>query len=468
MLAAKRRTASLALPVAVGWVILAGAGAARAQDPFADVLEMMKPRQQAVAGWLFDGRCQLALTLAIGALGIATGMVQKSRHAKRAAVGIGLAVSLLTLVKTTVFKNDHHAFYAAYSRGSRALQRASDMIADARTLPAENYSEIRALAREEIEAVDALADALDGAAGIRSAGPTRTTSLSLATPAYAMEKGTPPWVGSPPPSDKVYVWVVARGQGRTLQEAREAAAADSSDILERTFLKAGTVAGAQEADLSHYREALLATAVEESAHYDYDRERQSFTFYRLLRLRRETVETSVRFSAIDAGQTVSQSAIQRIQQAAPPPDVGAVPRASADMLLEATRQSLTDEDWRSFSDARYARLSGDYAQAVKSFESVVAEHPSAYLPLFNLGLTYDRLGRAAEAEAAYRRALALEPALPQRDAAVYNTYGYFLYRQRRYEEAIPLLERALALDPEHAKARRTLAAARQALVGPTP
>jgi Tfp pilus assembly protein PilF len=99
---------------------------------------------------------------------------------------------------------------------------------------------------------------------------------------------------------------------------------------------------------------------------------------------------------------------------------------------------------------------------------VVAEHPSAYLPLFNLGLTYDRLGRAAEAEAAYRRALALEPALPQRDAAVYNTYGYFLYRQRRYEEAIPLLERALALDPEHSKARRTLAAARQALVSPTP
>jgi Flp pilus assembly protein TadD len=46
---------------------------------------------------------------------------------------------------------------------------------------------------------------------------------------------------------------------------------------------------------------------------------------------------------------------------------------------------------------------------------------------------------------------------------LYNSYGFFLFRNKKYEEAIANLKQALKLAPDHPKAKNTLAAAQARL-----
>ncbi|PYV11421.1 MAG: hypothetical protein DMG07_19280, partial [Acidobacteria bacterium] len=66
-----------------------------------------------------------------------------------------------------------------------------------------------------------------------------------------------------------------------------------------------------------------------------------------------------------------------------------------------------------------------------------------------LGLTYEAMLRYGDAERSYRRAVALAGG----QYRPYFAYGVFLFRQGRAGESLPLLERAVALDPGAAEAR---------------
>jgi tetratricopeptide (TPR) repeat protein len=78
--------------------------------------------------------------------------------------------------------------------------------------------------------------------------------------------------------------------------------------------------------------------------------------------------------------------------------------------------------------------------------AVRAGHPRYY---YNWGLTLQHLGRAAEAEAVYRRALQLVP-----DSAP-NLYALaILYlQQHKPAAARPLIDRLIELDPQNAAYR---------------
>ena len=52
------------------------------------------------------------------------------------------------------------------------------------------------------------------------------------------------------------------------------------------------------------------------------------------------------------------------------------------------------------------------------------------------------------------------------DASLYNSYGFFLYRNTNYVGAAAQLQRALELAPDHPKARNTLVAVNGALARP--
>jgi tetratricopeptide (TPR) repeat protein len=67
----------------------------------------------------------------------------------------------------------------------------------------------------------------------------------------------------------------------------------------------------------------------------------------------------------------------------------------------------------------------------------------------NLGLAYEALGRFAEAEQAYKRAVGLGSP----EYHPYLAYGAFLDKQGRADESIPMLERALSFDPGSADTR---------------
>jgi cytochrome c-type biogenesis protein CcmH/NrfG len=67
----------------------------------------------------------------------------------------------------------------------------------------------------------------------------------------------------------------------------------------------------------------------------------------------------------------------------------------------------------------------------------------------NLGSVLVELGREAEGEAAYRDALARDPA----NAEAYFNLAVLAYRRGRWTEAADLARACLARDPAHARAK---------------
>jgi len=188
-------------------------------------------------------------------------------------------------------------------------------------------------------------------------------------------------------------------------------------------------------------------------------------------------ERAIGAATVDADPLV-RLAVPRSFSAATPP---AIRQASLALLgdpiravrIEAAR-ALAGADTRAMTSAQQAAFAGAYAELVAA-ELVDADRPETHL---NLGLLDIRGNRAADAEAAYRTALRLDPrfvpalvnladlermrgqdqkgaellrqaiAIEPDNADPRHALGLLLVRQRNYAEALPLLRRAseLALD----------------------
>jgi predicted O-linked N-acetylglucosamine transferase (SPINDLY family) len=86
---------------------------------------------------------------------------------------------------------------------------------------------------------------------------------------------------------------------------------------------------------------------------------------------------------------------------------------------------------------------GDPAGAVLELEAVLRQRPDWAEALFNYGCVLNKLMRAAEAEAAFRRTIAIEPAFTR----AYRMLGGVLLAQCRFDEALELY-RGAPRDPD--------------------
>jgi Flp pilus assembly protein TadD len=89
-------------------------------------------------------------------------------------------------------------------------------------------------------------------------------------------------------------------------------------------------------------------------------------------------------------------------------------------------------------------LSGQYAQAASELERIPDATKNA-ATLNVLGMSYHRLGRLADAEAAYERAIKAEPSL----AAPRNNLGALFYSQRKFSDADREFRRAADRDVDN-------------------
>lgn len=87
---------------------------------------------------------------------------------------------------------------------------------------------------------------------------------------------------------------------------------------------------------------------------------------------------------------------------------------------------------------------GDYSNAAKEFQQVIALAPRMANAYTNLGASLEKLDRAAEAEKALRSSLAL-----RETPRALNNMGSLLLSEQRFAEAIPYLQRAAALTPDN-------------------
>jgi tetratricopeptide (TPR) repeat protein len=83
---------------------------------------------------------------------------------------------------------------------------------------------------------------------------------------------------------------------------------------------------------------------------------------------------------------------------------------------------------------------GKYADAADRYRAILQHHPESALALTDLGNAEMKLGHPAQAEEAFRKALALDPT--SRDAL--NNLAWLLYQNKRLDEAESLARKAIA------------------------
>ncbi len=147
--------------------------------------------------------------------------------------------------------------------------------------------------------------------------------------------------------------------------------------------------------------------------------------------------------------------------------------------MEAREQEAFPEEYEQFKEGRGERVEGRDEEAIEILQTVVDSLPDFYLATYNLALAHYKLKNNEEAERFYRKAIeiekrywaqmdsliqergveervaALEDLKGSRDASVYNSLGWLLYQQKKYEEALQYYDAALTIDPDHPKALKS-------------
>jgi arylsulfatase A-like enzyme/Tfp pilus assembly protein PilF len=122
-------------------------------------------------------------------------------------------------------------------------------------------------------------------------------------------------------------------------------------------------------------------------------------------------------------------------------------------LEDTVRRNIADQSVMVVL-AGYLQESGAFDRAASLLEAVVGSHPD-YADAYNsLGVVYSRLGRHADAQAAYRKVIELDPT----SAKAYENIGIDALSAGNLAAAGDALGRALSLDPALAGAHNALAA----------
>jgi len=159
------------------------------------------------------------------------------------------------------------------------------------------------------------------------------------------------------------------------------------------------------------------------------------------------------------------------QQNAPPsPNASAVPQDQTARKMTPQEVALTR------GDIQMARK--EYSQAVAEYRIALQGDPKDALLLNKMGIAYQQLGDAANAERSYKKAMKADKKFSsavnnlgtleyqrqrygraikyykealkrdEQTAAVYSNLGYAYYGNKQYPEAMTAFGKALALDPE--------------------
>src|SRR5690606_8295036 len=88
---------------------------------------------------------------------------------------------------------------------------------------------------------------------------------------------------------------------------------------------------------------------------------------------------------------------------------------------------------------------GNYDKALEYYSTTIQKKPDDPIGFENIGLTYEKMQKPAEAEKAFQKAI--EVATKDRDI-YFNRLGVFYYRQIRDEDAIQFYKKAIELQPK--------------------
>lgn len=130
--------------------------------------------------------------------------------------------------------------------------------------------------------------------------------------------------------------------------------------------------------------------------------------------------------------------------------------ASADKWLTLALEwdSRDAEGWYYLGRTKYSE--NRFEEAVIAYKKCLELRPTYVLAANGIGLSYAGLNKNAEAVLWFQKAISLEEGAEQKTPEPYIDLGDLLNQQARFEEGLPVLQKAVAIDPKNIRAHEKL------------
>lgn len=255
-----------------------------AATPKVVLQEMLGEARTKIDSWERRATLALSLTVAVGALGILTGALQKSSdpRAKLATAAAGVTISIITLVVNTAIPADHRSLRQAATQAREKLRTATVKV---QLLNDEERPEnVNALVNDVMETL-AQVDQLERQLYVAGVAPAR------AGVAHAQGPAAPDWVAKPP-EDATSLYFVGFGESRALTDAKEASLRQAIDEATEALLRRMGSAGRASAPASveALREYVRKSSRVADTNLAYDRAAGVYRHHTLLEISRRFAE----------------------------------------------------------------------------------------------------------------------------------------------------------------------------------
>ncbi len=194
------------------------------------------------------------------------------------------------------------------------------------------------------------------------------------------------------------------------------------------------------------RRALALRGTDQPAAYDYYLQGRGYLqdYHKPENVER-AIEVFQHALEIDPQDALAQAglgeAYWRKYQTVKNPELVQMGRAACDRAMQLNPQFAEPH----FCMATWLNETGEYEQAVKEFDATVDKEPNRDDAYRGLAAAYEKLGKPAEAQATFRRAIALQP----KYWAGYNDLGRFYLAQAQYAQAARMFSEVVKLVPDN-------------------
>jgi tetratricopeptide (TPR) repeat protein len=422
-----------------------------------------------IAGLESKSNLLFALSISVILIGLAIAIVRMI-EGKYNKIAVGILAALITAVgtvKTAVYPGDHHSLHKCALQAKDKLDNIDLIFAQ---IPACENNEMK---KELLDEISFLLKDIKIHEIEMGETKGQAFAIELFPSAHAQSFGTtenlPDWINHPP-KDRSMICFVGQAESRSLKSAKEASRTDAyrkgAEYMDARYQRSATRQAAgpdEEALVEFFRKA----AQVEKTYFYYDEINKVYSYYTLISLDKSFIETDLMSFSFEQSSPLPRDFIA--VQSKPDPNFDDYYSQRSNLYndeLEKARKELQPVDYADFIEGRQLRKSGKYEQSLEYLQSTTEKYPGFYMGWYNLALAYQKLDRIEEADLAYRKAISLCDSLAIKDASLYNTYGFFLYQNQKYEDAERELKKALLVEPNHPKATRNLQAVMTKREGP--
>ena len=399
----------------------------------------------------------IILTVLIGILGIATGVLQKFKgnSVKIVSAIIAVTISALTFINNGFLNGNYR----------EKANAGTEIVNDIRFKIWEGYVSGNEPAR--IEWLNQIRELTKKFAELKRSpklvahGVRTETSFHWISIVYAQtaKSRLPAWV-SKPSNDYSSIRFVGVGENDSLEKAKEFSLNKAKNeaieylIQKYNAIKSGEVR-LQALDTTALASYLVKSGAEEASNFYFDNEKNVFRFYSLFVLNKNVLNADLKMFSIQYNTDISPLfEIERKEKFEPTGNDLYLRIEEQEKSFKEVQTQLVPQEFDEYSMAINSQMQGKPQESLPYFEGIVQTKPDFSLGWQGLAITYDALGDMEKASQAYLRAMELSS--PAQNSDLYLTYVDFLIRQKRADEAFQFLQKAILNNPYDVRLKERL------------